>query len=67
VTIKDNRSHSAGRYLLQALSSQNTSVGKWEEIPTGNCSSISTAILNIPKNTTRWTSPASNLSSVQIR
>lgn len=67
VTIKDGRNHSTGQYLLQALSSQNTSVGEWEEIPTENCSSINTAILNITKNTAHWTSPASNLSSVQIR
>ncbi|KAM4885740.1 uncharacterized protein FYW23_012084 [Sylvia borin] len=69
VTIKDDRNHSQswGQLLLQALDGQNASVGSWEEAATGNCSSVDTAVLNISQSTARWTSPASNLSSVLIR
>ncbi|KAF4796673.1 chromosome 24 C11orf34 [Turdus rufiventris] len=68
VTIKDDRNHSnSSQYLLQALSPQNTSVGTWQVTSPLNCSSVDTAILKITERTANWTSPNSNLSSVQIR
>ncbi|KFO94327.1 hypothetical protein N320_09579, partial [Buceros rhinoceros silvestris] len=54
-------------YLLQALSPQNVSVGEWKVEKKGNCSSIETAILTDPQTTANWTSPNSNVSSVEIR
>ncbi|KAM7030366.1 uncharacterized protein M8220_013270 [Acridotheres tristis] len=68
VTIKDGRNHnSSSRYLLQALSAQNSSVGTWQGNSTRNCSSVDTAELNITESTASWTSPNSSLASVQIR
>ncbi|KAM3658630.1 uncharacterized protein VK521_013239 [Ammospiza maritima maritima] len=72
VTIKDDRNHSnsSGPFLLQALSPQKASVGQWEKAPTQNCSSVTTAMLNVSERAANWTSPAGtpgNLSSVQIR
>lgn len=70
VTIKDDRNHSnsSGTFLLQALSPQNASVGRWENASTGMCSSVLTAMLNISERAANWTSPPEgNLSSVQIR
>ncbi|KFQ10975.1 hypothetical protein N330_11053, partial [Leptosomus discolor] len=54
-------------YLLQALSPQNVSVGEWNGTNKDNCNSIDTAILIAPQNATNWTSPDSNISSVEIR
>ncbi|XP_039577925.1 placenta-expressed transcript 1 protein-like [Passer montanus] len=71
VTIKDDRNHSnsSGQLLLQALSPQNASVGRWEDAATASCSSVLTAVLNISEreSTARWTSPGSDLSSVHFR
>lgn len=67
VTIKDDRNHSWGQFLLQAVSPQNASVGQWEEADTEMCSSVLTATLNITETAANWTSPAGNLSSVHIR
>ncbi|KFV15660.1 hypothetical protein N340_12284, partial [Tauraco erythrolophus] len=71
VTISDNRNLTDNKnvteYLLQALSPQNVSVGKWKSVDTDNCSSIDTAILNATQQAVNWTSPDSNISSVEIR
>ncbi|KFP81116.1 hypothetical protein N310_03663, partial [Acanthisitta chloris] len=71
VTIMDGRNHTdnstrAQKYLLQALSQQNYSVGEWKEVTTENCS-VTTAVLDGTQNAANWTSPYSNISSVQIR
>ncbi|KFP65226.1 hypothetical protein N322_07828, partial [Cariama cristata] len=70
VTISDNRNLTDGnvtQYLLQALSPQNVSLGKWQVEKTDNCSSIDTAALNDTHKAANWTSPDSNISSVEIR
>ncbi|KFV52899.1 hypothetical protein N328_01113, partial [Gavia stellata] len=71
VTISDIRnftdSKNVTKYLLQALSPQNVSVGEWKMVDTENCSSIDTAILNATQKAANWTSPDSNISSVEIR
>ncbi|XP_067166242.1 placenta-expressed transcript 1 protein-like [Apteryx mantelli] len=53
--------------LLQALSSQNISVGEWKDTGPENCSGISTAVVNATNTTANWTSPSSNITSVEIR
>ncbi|KAJ7401257.1 chromosome 24 C11orf34 [Pitangus sulphuratus] len=55
------------QYVLQALSPRNESLGTWVEISTENCSSVHSAVLNSTQNTANWTSPGTNVSSVQIR
>ncbi|XP_074972448.1 placenta-expressed transcript 1 protein-like isoform X3 [Phalacrocorax aristotelis] len=71
VKIDDDRnltnSNNVTKYLLQALSPQNVSVGEWDVVDTDNCSSIDTAVLNATQKTANWTSPGSNVSSVEIR
>ncbi|KFO99786.1 hypothetical protein N300_14315, partial [Calypte anna] len=71
VTINGNRnftdSKNVSRYFLQALTPANQSVGDWEVIEKENCSSIVTAILNATQTAANWTSPVSNISSVEIR
>lgn len=71
VTISDNTnttdSKSVTEYLLQALSPENISVGVWNVEDRDNCSSIDTAVLNATQNTANWTSPDSDISSVEIR
>ncbi|KFZ58367.1 hypothetical protein N321_01492, partial [Antrostomus carolinensis] len=71
VTISDNRNltdnKNVTQYLLQALSPQNVSIGDWKVADRDNCSSIDTAILNATQNTANWTSPDSNIPSVEIR
>ncbi|KFO10236.1 hypothetical protein N312_02826, partial [Balearica regulorum gibbericeps] len=54
-------------YLLQALSPQNVSMGEWKVVDRDNCSSTDTAILNVTQKAANWTSPDSNISSVEIR
>ncbi|KFP48502.1 hypothetical protein N323_10626, partial [Cathartes aura] len=71
VTISDNRnltdSKNVTEYVLQALSPQNVSMGEWKVVNKENCSSIDTAILNATQKAANWTSPDSNISSVEIR
>ncbi|KFV94721.1 hypothetical protein N327_11711, partial [Fulmarus glacialis] len=71
VTISDNRnltdSKNVTEYLLQALSPQNVSIGEWKMVLRDNCGSIDTAILNATHKEANWTSPDSNISSVEIR
>ncbi|KAM6238346.1 uncharacterized protein LJ264_013095 [Porphyrio hochstetteri] len=71
VEISDNRnltnSTTVREYLLQALSPQNISSGEWKAVNRDNCSSTDTAILNATQKAAHWTSPDSNISSVQIR
>ncbi|KFR05176.1 hypothetical protein Y956_12613, partial [Nipponia nippon] len=71
VTISDNRnltdSKNVPKYLLQALSPQNVSVGEWNGADSINCSSIYTATLDATQKAANWTSPDSNISSVEIR
>ncbi|KFP92486.1 hypothetical protein N311_05392, partial [Apaloderma vittatum] len=71
VTVSDNRNHSdsknVSKYLLQALSPQNASIGEWKVVDKANCSSTNTAILNATQNAANWTSPDSNISPVEIR
>ncbi|GAB0199718.1 cell wall integrity sensor MID2-like [Grus japonensis] len=71
VKISDNRnltdSNNVTKYLLQALSPQNVSMGEWKVADRGNCSSTDTAILNATQKAANWTSPDSNISSVEIR
>ncbi|KFQ75249.1 hypothetical protein N337_10620, partial [Phoenicopterus ruber ruber] len=71
VTISDNRnlthSKNVTEYLLQALSPQNISRGEWNGLERDNCSSIDTGILNATQKAANWTSPDSNISSVEIR
>ncbi|KAM9114105.1 uncharacterized protein ACDP82_019696 [Pangshura tecta] len=56
--------------LLQALNSQNNSVGQWED-PVVNCSnSLSAGLQNITNKATatvQWTSPANGSAPVEIR
>ncbi|KAM9519543.1 uncharacterized protein ACIB01_017281 [Guaruba guarouba] len=71
VTISDNTnltdSNNVTKYLLQAFSPQNLSVGVWNVADMDNCSSIDTAVLNATQKTANWTSPNSKVSSVEIR
>ncbi|KFW92014.1 hypothetical protein N336_06158, partial [Phalacrocorax carbo] len=71
VKIDDDRnltnSNNVTKYLLQALSPQNVSVGEWDVVDRVDCSSIDTAVLNATQKTANWTSPGSNVSSVEIR
>ncbi|XP_071625045.1 placenta-expressed transcript 1 protein-like [Heliangelus exortis] len=71
VGINGNRnftdSKNVSQYLLQALSPANQSVGQWEVTEKENCSSIVTAILSANQTAANWTSPVSNISSVEIR
>ncbi|KFV56390.1 hypothetical protein N341_08077, partial [Tyto alba] len=71
VTISDNRnitdSKNVTKYLLQALSPQNVSMGEWKVVNRENCSSIDTAVLNATQKAANWMSPDSNISSVEIR
>lgn len=68
VTIVDsNNTRNGTRYLLQAISPQNVSVGEWNVTNKQNCSAVITAVLPYTQKTANWTSPASNYSSVDIR
>ncbi|KFO82785.1 hypothetical protein N303_11345, partial [Cuculus canorus] len=69
VTITDNKNltNNVTKYLLQALSPQNASLGKWHVEESENCSSINTIVLSGTENKANWTSPESNITSVQIR
>ncbi|KAK4809583.1 hypothetical protein QYF61_025026 [Mycteria americana] len=71
VTITDNRNFTGSKnvteYLLQALSPQNASMGEWKGVNSDTCHSIDTAILNATQKAANWTSPDSNISSVEIR
>ncbi|PKU43772.1 hypothetical protein llap_5932 [Limosa lapponica baueri] len=71
VTISNDRndtdSTNVTEYLLQALSPQNNSIGEWEVDNKDNCNSIDTAVLNATQNAINWTSPNSNITSVEIR
>nr|XP_025961657.1 uncharacterized protein LOC112986549 [Dromaius novaehollandiae] len=71
VEVSDSRnltdSKSVTAVLLQALSSQNVSVGEWKDTDLENCSSITTAVVNAMNVTVNWTSPSSSISSVEIR
>ncbi|CAM9820201.1 unnamed protein product [Bubo scandiacus] len=71
VTVSDNRnitdSKNVTKYLLQALSPRNVSMGEWEVVNRINCSSIDTAVLNNTQKAANWTSPDSNVPSVEIR
>ncbi|XP_042688110.1 uncharacterized protein LOC122167523 [Centrocercus urophasianus] len=74
VTISDEGNHTADRnvtmYLLQALSPENTTAGTWNLTVVLNCSDVETAMLNASEDllaTANWTSPSSNISSVEIR
>ncbi|KFW85126.1 hypothetical protein N305_04141, partial [Manacus vitellinus] len=55
------------QFVLQALSPGNESLGQWEGITPESCSSVDSAILNSTQNAANWTSPGTNVSSVQIR
>ncbi|KFZ54613.1 hypothetical protein N338_07328, partial [Podiceps cristatus] len=71
VTIRDNKNHTDSKnvseYFLQALSPQNVSMGEWKGTNSVDCNSISTAILTASQTAANWTSPDSNISSVEIR
>ncbi|KFQ55344.1 hypothetical protein N333_09168, partial [Nestor notabilis] len=71
VTITDNTnltdSKNVTEYLLQAISPEKISVGVWNVADRDNCSSIDTAVLNATQKTANWTSPDSDISSVEIR
>lgn len=68
VTIVDsNNTRNATNYLLQAITIQNVSVGEWSVPEQQNCSALTTAVLQNTQKTANWTSPATNLSSVEIR
>ncbi|XP_015739334.1 uncharacterized protein LOC107324131 [Coturnix japonica] len=74
VTVSVDRNYTADRnvtmYLLQALSPQNTSEGEWHGVENQTCDDVETATLNGAEElsaTVNWTSPSSNLSSVEIR
>ncbi|KAM6044924.1 uncharacterized protein LJ206_018766 [Theristicus caerulescens] len=71
VTISDNRnltdSKNVTKYLLQALSPQNASMGEWKVVDRIDCGSTDTAVLNATRKAANWTSPDSNVSSVEIR
>lgn len=69
VTIVDsnNTRNNRTKYLLQAISPQNVSVGEWDVTNKQNCSAIITAVLPYTQKAANWTSPASNFSSVEIR
>ncbi|KFQ26966.1 hypothetical protein N331_11643, partial [Merops nubicus] len=54
-------------YLLQALSLKNASIGEWNMVETQNCSSVDMAVLPATQKAANWTSPESNISSVEIR
>ncbi|XP_068772555.1 placenta-expressed transcript 1 protein-like [Struthio camelus] len=65
--VKINSSRSATAVLLQALSSSNSSVGEWKDLSQENCSNIATAVMTSTNTTANWTSPSSNITSVEIR
>lgn len=68
VTIVDsNNTRNATKYLLQAIATQNVSVGEWNVSDKQNCSALTTAVLLNTQKTANWTSPATNFSSVDIR
>ncbi|KFW06750.1 hypothetical protein N326_04466, partial [Eurypyga helias] len=71
VTISDNGhlndSKNVTKYLLQALSPQNVSMGKWEVTDMVDCNSINTTILNATQKAANWTSPDSDITSIEIR
>ncbi|POI26549.1 hypothetical protein CIB84_009701 [Bambusicola thoracicus] len=74
VTISADRNGTTIRnvtmYLLQALSSENTTAGEWNVVEKLNCSNVTTAVLNATQEeaaAANWTSPSSNISSVEIR
>ena len=73
VTIRDDGNSTTIRnvtmYLLQALSSENTTAGEWNVVEKLNCSNVATAMLNTTQEeaAANWTSPSSNISSVEIR
>ncbi|XP_069732666.1 placenta-expressed transcript 1 protein-like [Phaenicophaeus curvirostris] len=68
VTIIDNLpEENVTNYLLQALSPQKASLGNWSVEEIENCSSINTAVLKSNQKAANWTSPESNITSVEIR
>ncbi|XP_032565607.1 placenta-expressed transcript 1 protein-like isoform X2 [Chiroxiphia lanceolata] len=70
VTIKEAQNSTDNeptQFVLQALSPGNESLGQWEGITPENCSSVDSAVLNSTQNAANWTSPGTNVSSVQIR
>ncbi|KFV09081.1 hypothetical protein N339_00929, partial [Pterocles gutturalis] len=54
-------------YLLQAVSPEENSTGEWQGIDITSCSSIDTAKLSTTEKEANWTSPGTNISSVEIR